>query len=322
MSITSFVGAFPTDFVVPDDCSDLTSNTVVGFDFANTCLPENFDPDPAAYYSPGTGCPSGYTAQASCTRSSGGTSTVTCCPERGDLTLWCVEDPETLSDAWESLFCTWNAGNQETVLLVTVDDVNTKAVTMTGLDGINAYGLRMVYESSDLVKSTSATVTTEATSATETETRSGESVAKPTNTDTDSADSASDDGGGGLSTGAKVAIGVVIPVAVIALAVGLFFLYRRRKRSYGAVDTTELPAETKPGPSAYGGSGELYGSGGTSFHGVPNPQEMAGGVSAHEMPAQTFVSELQGSLPHEGSVSPSYGPPATPSPNADGTPRP
>ena len=305
MSITEFVGAFPTDFTLPDDCDDLSSNSVVGFDFAATCLPENFNADPTAYYSPGTACPDGYTAQDTCTRSSGDTSTVTCCPVRDDLTMWCVDDPETLSDAWESLFCTWSAGGQETVLLVTIDESSTPAVTMTGNDGINAYGLRMVYEPSDL--ETSATA--EPTSTKPTQTTQPSETGRPRKgaTGTDSADPASSDDGG-LSTGAKAAIGVVIPVFIIALAVGMFFLYRKRKQSYEA--TAELPAEEKPG-GATPALSELYGSGGTSFQ---------GGMTRPEMPGSTFVSELEGSSAHGGSASPSFShvPANTPSPVTGG----
>lgn len=274
MSITSFQGPFPTSFSSPPRCSDLTSNSIVGFDFASSCLPKDFNPDPTAYYSPGTKCPSGYTAQDSCTRSSGQTSTMTCCPVRSDLIMWCVDDPKTLSGAWESMFCTWSAGEHETVLLVTVDETSTPAVTMSGADGINAHGLRMVYESSDLSTSTTAA----------------------TATDTTSSDPGSS---GGLSTGAKAAIGVVIPVVVIALAIGLFFLYRRRKQRYGAVGAAEgaaeLPTEDKTGGHTVAASSELHGSSGMSYPGAMEPQEM---------PAQTFVPELPGSEAHEGTQSP------------------
>ncbi|KAG9259005.1 uncharacterized protein F5Z01DRAFT_669739 [Emericellopsis atlantica] len=332
MSITSFEGPFPTDFSVPDGCSHITGNSIFGFDFASSCLPDDFNPDPQAYYSPGTGCPSGYTAHEDCTRSSGGTTTVTCCPSRGDIELWCVSEPGSLVGPWESMQCTWSAGDQQTVLLVTTDDDATVAVTMTGADGINAYGLRMVYEPSDLEGTTATT-----TEASSTEQRSP-STPQPTDGDNDGADANSDESSDkGSSNTVTIAVAVVVPVVLIALGIAFFLWYRRRK----SVQNVELPAGDSgpdmgqqwpyhPGNSA----GPQYAADGgfstspsqheptayaTSNHHVYQPNELTGdnghspsqiqpGWSQQEQPPRVYemmaappASELQGDEPRGSS---------------------
>ena len=108
------------------------------------------------------------------------------------------------------MFCTWSAGRKTTVLLAKDVDGSTIAETFTDEQGVNAYGLRMVYEPTD--------ITTAAASSSE---------PAPSST----ADSNNESGGsGGLSTGATVAIGVVFPVVVIIALACLLFWYRRRKR--------------------------------------------------------------------------------------------
>lgn len=215
---TVFEGPFPTDFFVPSDCSGISAGGILAIDVKPTCLPENFNPDPNAYYSPGTGCPSGYTAQDSCTRSSGSTTTITCCPKRGDLTLQCVDDPQTLEGEYEHMFCTWSAGDQEMVLFATDGNVEVSAVTMSGHEAINAYGLRMVYEPTDIVRSEEGGLVPERTGYPES------SVAQ-------SILGRSMTGSGGLPTGEIVAISVVVPIIAAALAFGVFYWYQGRKHS-------------------------------------------------------------------------------------------
>ncbi|KAM5348856.1 hypothetical protein ACJ41O_008679 [Fusarium nematophilum] len=274
---STIVGPFPTRYSPGRTCTAISSQEVVGIDFATSCLPRNFDPAPTAYYSPGTACPSGYTAQESCTRSSGRggsaqQTTVTCCPRRNGIVMSCVEDPESLAGPWESMFCTWSAGDTQTVLLVTSDvsgTDTTTAVTMTGGDGINAFGLRMIYAASDIA-TTAETTRTGATN-------------QPTQT-------SSGGGGnnGGMGTGGIVAIAVVIPVVVIAALIGAFFWWRRRKHRSAALspDDPHAPKELPPDSVV---RSELYGS----DHAPPQelPSDMA------------FVSELPGDSPMRATAS-------------------
>lgn len=301
MSITSFVGPFPTDFAVPSDCSAISSNSIAGFDFKSSCLPEDFNPDTTAYYSPGTACPSGYTAQEDCTRTSGDSTTVTCCPVRGDIELWCVSEPSSLEGPWVSMQCTWSAGNEATVLLVTSDS-STMGVTMSGGQGINAYGLRMVYESSDLETSTSTPSSTSRQGTAPDATGSPFETATDDSSSTISATGSPNAEDSGLSTGAIAAISVIIPVVLIALGLGLFFFIRRRKQqssANAAIANHESKYPDQPGSSpgtiSYSSpqsgvnprSGELYGDMAHSPYQTPAPQEMPAHSFAVELPAGT-----------------------------------
>lgn len=291
----SIVGPLPTDYSPGTTCNAISSQIVVGVDFATSCLPDDFDPAPTAYYSPGTACPSGYTAQRSCTRSNSrdDRTTVTCCPERNGIKMWCVADPKTLEGPWESLFCTWSAGESRTVLLVTTlvsGSESTSAVTMSGGDGINAYGLKMVYEASDIAK-TSATTTSDATtSAQATPAETSENPELPPEPSASGDGGGSNNGGGGgnnggIGTGGIVAVAVVIPLLVIGALIGGFFWWRRRKNRQTSVPTDD-PDAAKELPTPGHGMSELYGT-------QAIPQELP--------TSSSYVSELPGDSPmHQG----------------------
>ena len=246
--ITSFArNPVPTDYKPGPDCSGISvSQGVLMMDGARTCLPRNFNVDTRAFYSPGVQCPTGYTAPPGCSRTdraAASITTVTCCPVRGDVALSCVADDKTLAGPFATLFCTWIAGPR-TVLLVTSTDtagaVQTSAATLEGGDGVNAFGIRMVYQSTDLaaLRTTSATTTTATTPASGTD-----AAGAPTQT----ADAKT-----GLSTGAIVAIGVVIPLVLCAiLGIALFFWCRKRRarRAVGEIKPESYPASSYQGSS-------------------------------------------------------------------------
>ncbi|KAF9875109.1 hypothetical protein CkaCkLH20_07375 [Colletotrichum karsti] len=256
------------NFDPPSSCSGVYwTNSVFAFDNDPACLPNKFNGASTAFYSPGTACPTGYTAQPQCSRNNGvrSVTTVTCCPARGDITLSCVEDDLTLSDRWETQFCTWMAGPATVVEFTVVDGGSTtkSAATMSNRDGINAYGIRMVYEASDLVPNTaSATATgTDAAGATS----SGDSGSSSGN---DSSSSS------GLSTGGIVAVAVVVPVVVIAALLGLFLWWRKRKHAYAGVQ------QQQPGQSPSQQNAYAYPNS-TNYQGSNYaPSEMAGGSVA------------------------------------------
>lgn len=206
---------------------------------------------------------------------------------------------------------------------------------MSGGQGINAYGLRMVYESSDLETSTS---TPSETSRPETgaDATSGPSA---TATNDSSASTASaddvDDDDAGLSTGAIAAIAVVIPVVLISIGLGLFFFLRRRKQQSSANAAianhdTKYPdqAESISGTTGHSSpqtgaavaasttdnvrSGELYGDMAHSPYQTSPPQEL---------PAQSYVVELPADTPPQPppkSSSFSVAADVTPSPMSEG----
>ena len=343
MSITSFIGPFPTDYAIPSDCDNISSNSIAGFDFKSSCLPEDFDGDPTAYYSPGTVCPGGYTAREDCTRTGGATTTVTCCPVRGDIELWCVSDPGSLEGPWESMYCTWSAGDEATVLLVTSDS-STMGVTMSGGQGINAYGLKMVYESSDLETSTSTpSETSEPTTEAAATTGPSETAAEQSASSTTSA---STDDDGGLSTAAITAIAVVIPVVLLALGIGLFLFIRRRKQQASAIHeiANHEPKHYPDGSatvstsgatgysSPHSGTGAIHGpigvNTGAAVRHNPHSNELYGDMAhspyqaspPQELSGESYVAELPaGSPPPPPSKSPSFNVAVgtTPSPLSD-----
>ncbi|KAF7549037.1 hypothetical protein G7046_g8467 [Stylonectria norvegica] len=280
VSNVSIMGPFPTAYPPLAGCYDEFSlDFIVHLDYASTCLPKDFNHNATAYYSPGTGCPTGYTAQPSCTRSvEVGTTTVTCCPVRDSLTMACVTDANLLNEAWVDQFCTWSAGNKETVILVTGTNSEgvtfTGASTMSGSQGVNAYGLRMIYEPSDLAKETGTTAT-----------------AAKTTTQTSATSTSTENSSGKASNTTAIAVGVAVPVVVIVAALfGAFFWWRRRKQRYGAVNSSSKDAHLnndlkEPTLGRFGG--ELHGS-------QHQPLEMPVNEAPLELPADVPQDRVQG----------------------------
>jgi len=270
-AITSFPrNPLTKSFSRPKDCTGVVkSSFLVMMDVASTCLPPGIQTESDAYFSPGIACPSGYVSACHDNTGVASLTTVTCCPTLNrDVTLSCVDD-RTLASVWSTLFCTWIAPKAKTSLPVTLSAngvTSTENLDFSSPGGLNAFGVRMVYQKTDTDRPTATTTggTTKPTSS------------DPTNSDT-STPSPGDDGG--LSTGAKVAIGVVIPVVAIAALVGILLWWRRRRRHHG---------------QSSGGGGELY-----KYQ--PQPQQTA---ELHGQPMQELQGsvvdpvELPGSSPH------------------------
>lgn len=218
-----------TTFTPPSACSGIYSSSVNVIDPDLSCLPEGFSSYSTDYFSPGLACPSGYITACNDNAGISSITTVTCCPYRGDITLGCVR-PTTLEDVWSTLFCTWIAPDTGTVVQMTASDdgtTSTVATTLVSPAGINAYGIRMVYESSDLTAA--ATTTTDGHSLT-----SGETGATATNTGSSGFGSDHDGGRGDrgdVSIGTVVAIAVAIPIVVIGLMGVIFFYIRGHKKA-------------------------------------------------------------------------------------------
>ncbi|KAF6832878.1 hypothetical protein CMUS01_06750 [Colletotrichum musicola] len=232
----------PTSFSPPASCSGIyLTNNVYAIDNDAACLPPLFNGASTAFYSPGTSCPTGYTAQPQCSRNGGvrSVTTVTCCPHRGDITLSCVENDLTLAGVWETQFCTWMAGPATVVeyTYVSNETPRTYAATMKDRDGINAWGIRMVYQASDLVpKTTSVSETATAGGSVTAATAANTGGSSSNGTEGASSGNTSSSGGNdGLSTAVIVAVSIVVPVLVIAALAGLFFWWRKRKHRYAGV---------------------------------------------------------------------------------------
>ncbi|KUI57406.1 hypothetical protein VP1G_04677 [Cytospora mali] len=219
--------ALTTTFTPPASCSGIyTSGEVVIIDEDLACLPQGFTSSSTNYFSPGLICPAGYVTACNDNAGVSSVTTVTCCPYRDDITLGCVT-PSTLSSVWETLFCTWIAPESGTTVQITTSNdgtTSTERITMRSPAGINAMGVRMVYQSSDVSKAVTTTDSDQAATTT------GTTGATPTSTSGGSGSGSSNNDSSGISLGAVIAIAVVIPIVAMSAAVGIFFFIRRQKQ--------------------------------------------------------------------------------------------
>ncbi|CAI4212340.1 unnamed protein product [Parascedosporium putredinis] len=187
--VTSFAkNPLVTPFVRPNDCSNIyRSGFLSVLDVAPTCMPEAFNSDPTFYFSP---------------------------VYKDDVTLSCVKTA-SLQSVWSTLFCTWIAPEETSLPIVLSEDGVTSTVMsgFTSPGGLNAFGVRMVYQSSDV------------------ESRTGTDL--------------------GALQGATIAIGVVVPVVALAIIGALIFYWRSRKRQR-AVDVPPAGGSTQYGQTPYG----------------------------------------------------------------------
>lgn len=143
----------------------------------------------------------------------------------------------------------------------------TERKTITSKGGINAYGVRMVYQSSDIPTTTSP-ATTQAASNTS---AAGQSPSTPLIPSA------------GLSAGATAAIAVIVPLVVLAALVGFFIWRKRRRQDSGVLPLGSLPHgdnTTIQQKVYYGGPQDLTGS------------WPGGGNAVVEMPGNHYIHEL------------------------------
>lgn len=238
--ITSFpLNPLTTTFTPPADCSGIYRSSVDSgpnpymIDLGLSCLPSGASTQATDYFSPGIDCPSGYYTACHDTNGVSTITTVTCCPFQGDISLSCV-DLTTLSGVFATLFCTWIAPDT-TTLAVTLSSVggttSTENTQFVSPQGLNAFGVRMVYESTDLI--TSASSTSSATTTTGTISSSSATAVSSSPAST------------GSTSSAKIAIAVVIPVVALAVLGAVYMWWRKRQQREPQL-TGELHAESKP----------------------------------------------------------------------------
>lgn len=308
--ITSFPSnPLTTTFTRGDNCGGINNPSrppILMIDDEPSCMPPGFTGASSAFFSPGIACPSGYWTACHDTTGVASITTVTCCPTYGaDISLSCVPNPLSLSEVWETMFCTWMAPRSPgTVITLTKsEDGRTSTVTerITANAGINAYGVRMVYQSSDLNPSSSSTSSTSASED------ASSTPANPTAnpyagpSSSNGAVTTSGPEPGGLSTGAKAAIGVVVPLLVIGALVAGFLLWRRRRGAREAALSSAPPPPQPPSeglehtqyehyvPAKQPGYDHYY-------SGTPQPHEMTTHWAASELPSTRAAVELPGEL--------------------------
>ncbi|KAK4200213.1 hypothetical protein QBC40DRAFT_280452 [Triangularia verruculosa] len=203
-----------------------------------TCLPPGFDTESTSFFSPGVACPSGYWSACSDSKGVSTITTVTCCPTyRSDISLSCV-DPATLSGMWRDQFCTFKARWTGAVVTVTLSNEakpSTRTTTFTSPQGINAFGVRMVYQTTDI-----SPITTEPPITTSLSTGQLDVVNTSSAPDSSPPPASSSSS---LSTGAIVAISVLVPL--FGILVGLEFFLWWRKRA--ALAISSQPGHPPPG---------------------------------------------------------------------------
>ncbi|KAL2257676.1 hypothetical protein VTK26DRAFT_9319 [Humicola hyalothermophila] len=206
----------------PEACNGIYKpepRTVFMIDDQPSCLPSGFATDENTYFSPGVACPSGYWSACSNTNGVRTITTVTCCPVYDNaISLSCHNNPETLGNRWESLFCTWVAppgGGPVTFTQSSLGPTGTEATTLTPPQGINAFGIRMLYQSTDSFSSSNPPSQTGTESGPEDDQTETGSTMPSTNS--------------GLSTAATAAVAVVIPVLAVLAALGFFLWWRSRR---------------------------------------------------------------------------------------------
>jgi hypothetical protein len=247
--ITSFpVVPLTTTFTPPADCSGFyaPSDDVFMVDPMTSCLPSGLRLASTAYFSPGVICPSGYVEACHDTKGVSTITTVTCCPVRGEVSLSCV-DTASLAGVFSTLFCSWIAPSTTSIPVTLSSNggtTSTSLVTFASPAGFNAYGVRMVYESSDLAALSTSTPKSNPASTTQSTTST-----IPTTSSASPTGSASK----GTSAG-TIAAAVVVPLLVLALLGGLYFWWsrqRKRKTEYTSHELSSTP------PKWYSASSEL-----------------------------------------------------------------
>ncbi|KAK4647824.1 uncharacterized protein QC761_104750 [Podospora bellae-mahoneyi] len=255
-----------------------------------TCLPPGFDTESTSFFSPGIACPSGYWSACSDSKGVSTITTVTCCPiYRSDVSLSCVPSNAVLSGPWMGHFCTFKAkwtGNVVTVTTSRNGVTATETQTFISPQGINAFGVRMVHQTTDIsplnTQSTSNTDPPITTSSPTSQLGSLETSSSP-----DTAPIA-EPAGSSLSTGAIAAIAVVIPILAILAGVG-FFLWWRSRRALAASSLPESsplggPASESPGFGAGYPQQSGYTQQTSTYHGAGGPLPPQYGVFSKEMP--------------------------------------
>ncbi|KAF6826408.1 transmembrane alpha-helix domain-containing protein [Colletotrichum plurivorum] len=246
--VTSFpFNPLTTQFAAPTYCDAVYDGNIFMVDPQEDCLPPSHPKQETAYYSPGFVCPKGYMTAKVDNKGVRSITTVTCCPYRSDIILSAV-DPATLSGQWVGLFCTWIAPEGTRIDVVHTADTRTwtQLEYVTSPGGVNAYGVRMVYQSTDVEYATESSFTPICTgNSTES---TFDAICTGNSTFNETTFNETQNGFPGLSKGESIAVAAVVPVVVFALVAGaLFWWWRKRQASkYSRVNDNSVSSNQTP----------------------------------------------------------------------------
>ncbi|XXG99927.1 hypothetical protein Hte_006268 [Hypoxylon texense] len=191
------------------------------------CFPTTWTPTPGAYISPGA-CPRGYTVACAQTQVGGPETMATCCPNsyscQTDSTAWpwystdlCVQP---MADTITYFYTTRTPGK------------DFETASTTGGGEINAFGVVIRWQASDLIKSTATTSTSTQAAQTSTSTRASMVPSSSVLTSSTIDTSVSSDPRG-LSVGARAGIGIGVAAAFVIILAAIFILWRTRRKKNG-----------------------------------------------------------------------------------------
>ena len=266
-----------TAFNPPSDCladtylysdSQLGANVFLG-PMTSTCYPPDWTNTSTTHYSPAIVCPTSYSNLCQTTNVAGSVTetVITCCPTG----FVCA----TPSPQWKNILgCTSSVTQKAPLTVVETDFLSSTAMqTQTAPNAVNAYGIQIRYQLTDLPNPTSTGSSTSSVSTT-----------GPTPTPT---------GSSGLSGGAKAGIGIGVALAslicLIALVLGGRHVLRKRQSALSAAVNKRAVSSDDMELKSNG----LYEAGGEVMY--TGPYE-SGGHMTSELPERNErrVPELSG----------------------------
>ncbi|KAI0871956.1 hypothetical protein GGS24DRAFT_36831 [Hypoxylon argillaceum] len=321
MTALSNLGPLPTTFAVASTCAQDLDGVYKIFTVSpgyyyllqgpvdqTSCYPSGYNGVSTQYYSPAR-CPTGFTSACQSINAAGTVSetVIRCCPTQSSFIC-----QTTASYIWEStLGCSAMGDSPRTSTEWTVTQVTdglTSVVTSSGLiGGVNAYGIKVGFQSTDFASSTTTKKTTTKTttsSPSTTTTHAGTSSSS-------SSSSTSRKKKSKVSSGAIAGIVIGALAGLAALASFIWLLIRRRggKPEDGAPAQAEREAEKHELGTGNEGAAELDGGGVVppSAHGSPHVSPQSQPPSVYDYYSQSKAPSAYSS-PHS---QPSYLAPET-----------
>lgn len=143
--------------------------------------------DQNTFFSPGIACPSSYWSAYSDSRGVRTITTVTCCPVYGGSTSMSYQNkPKMLGTRSKSLFCTSVAAMGGGVVAFTQSSLRftvTDTMAITAPAGVTAYGICMVYQSTELETASNSSTSSQSGAERDFQTTTNSSSSTSTQTD-------------------------------------------------------------------------------------------------------------------------------------------